>query len=115
MRASPGSAGLKAVDKDTTAGVLFGIGAYGLWGLLPLYFFVLAPAGAVEIVANRVVWSLLFCTLLITITRSCPDSSRIVNLLPTRSLPVRSRESSRTTSWPPAKPISPAGSPADAA
>jgi chloramphenicol-sensitive protein RarD len=61
---------LKAVDKDTTAGVLFGIGAYGLWGLLPLYFFVLAPAGAVEIVANRVVWSLLFCTLLITITRS---------------------------------------------
>lgn len=62
--------GLKAVDKETTAGVLFGVGAYGLWGLLPLYFFVLAPAGAVEIVANRVVWSLLFCTLLITVTRS---------------------------------------------
>lgn len=62
--------GLKAVDKETTAGILFGIGAYGLWGLMPLYFFVLAPAGAVEIVANRVVWSLLFCILLITITRS---------------------------------------------
>jgi chloramphenicol-sensitive protein RarD len=58
------------VDKDTTAGVLFGIGAYGLWGLLPLYFYVLAPTGAVEIVANRVVWSLLFCVLLITVTRS---------------------------------------------
>jgi chloramphenicol-sensitive protein RarD len=58
------------VDKETTAGVLFGIGAYGLWGLLPLYFFVLQPAGAIEIVANRVVWSLLFCTLLITVTRS---------------------------------------------
>jgi chloramphenicol-sensitive protein RarD len=62
--------GLKAVDKETTAGVLFGIGAYGLWGLLPLYFFVLQPAGAVEIVANRVVWSLLFCALLITVTRA---------------------------------------------
>jgi chloramphenicol-sensitive protein RarD len=62
--------GLKAVDKETTAGVLFGIGAYGLWGLLPLYFFVLQPASAVEIVANRVVWSLLFCTLLITVTRT---------------------------------------------
>ncbi|MBO1269109.1 EamA family transporter RarD [Arthrobacter cavernae] len=60
----------KAVDKETTTGVLFGIGAYGLWGLLPLYFLVLAPAGAVEIVANRVVWSLLFCALLITIARS---------------------------------------------
>ena len=66
--ARPG--GLKAVDKETTAGVLFGIGAYGLWGLLPLYFFVLQPAGAVEIVANRVVWSLLFCALLITVTRT---------------------------------------------
>ncbi|MDF9751196.1 EamA family transporter RarD [Arthrobacter sp. ES3-54] len=63
-------AGPAPVDKDTTAGILFGIGAYGLWGLLPLYFFVLAPAGAVEIVANRVVWSLIFCTLLITVTRS---------------------------------------------
>jgi chloramphenicol-sensitive protein RarD len=58
------------VDKETTAGILFGIGAYGLWGLLPLYFFVLMPAGAVEIVANRVVWSLVFCALLITVTRS---------------------------------------------
>ncbi|QHK22264.1 EamA family transporter RarD [Pseudarthrobacter psychrotolerans] len=58
------------MDKETTAGVLFGFGAYGLWGLLPLYFFALMPAGAVEIVANRVVWSLLFCVFLITVTRS---------------------------------------------
>ncbi|MFF1250883.1 EamA family transporter RarD [Pseudarthrobacter sp. NPDC058329] len=66
----------KSVDKETTAGVLFGIGAYGLWGLLPLYFFVLMPAGAVEIVANRVVWSLLFCALLITVTRSWSSLAR---------------------------------------
>lgn len=66
----PKAVGPKAVDKETTAGILFGIGAYGLWGLLPLYFFVLMPAGAVEIVANRVVWSLVFCALLITATRS---------------------------------------------
>jgi chloramphenicol-sensitive protein RarD len=58
------------VDKETTAGLVFGFGAYGLWGLLPLYFFALLPAGAVEIVANRVVWSLLFCAALITVTRS---------------------------------------------
>ncbi|HSL36822.1 MAG TPA: EamA family transporter RarD, partial [Arthrobacter sp.] len=63
-------AALKAVDTDTTAGIIFGIGAYGLWGLMLLYFFLLQPAGAVEIVANRVLWSLLFCALLITITRS---------------------------------------------
>ncbi|MGO4186237.1 EamA family transporter RarD [Pseudarthrobacter sp. TAF60_1] len=64
--------GPKAVDKETTAGILFGFGAYGLWGLLPLYFIALLPAGPVEIVANRVVWSLLFCAVLITVTRAWP-------------------------------------------
>ncbi|MGP0221728.1 EamA family transporter RarD [Paenarthrobacter sp. NCHU4564] len=63
------TSGGKPVRSETT-GILFGIGAYGLWGLLPIYFFVLQPAGAVEIVANRVVWSLLFCALLITVTRT---------------------------------------------
>ncbi|NWL13756.1 EamA family transporter RarD [Paenarthrobacter nitroguajacolicus] len=62
--------GSKPVRSESTAGILFGIGAYGLWGLLPLYFFVLMPASAIEIVANRIVWSLLFCALLITITRA---------------------------------------------
>ncbi|WP_458108886.1 EamA family transporter RarD [Arthrobacter sp. R3-55] len=65
-----GIPGSKPVRSESTAGILFGIGAYGLWGLLPLYFFVLMPASAVEIVANRVVWSLIFCALLITITRA---------------------------------------------
>ena len=68
--AATAQAGPKAVDKETPAGVLFGFGAYGLWGLLPLYFFALLPASAVEIVSNRVVWSLIFCVLLITVTRS---------------------------------------------
>lgn len=65
-----GKRGSKPVRSESTAGILFGIGAYGLWGLLPLYFFVLMPASAIEIVANRIVWSLLFCALLITITRA---------------------------------------------
>ncbi len=55
---------------ENSVGVLFGIGAYGLWGLLPLYFLVLAPADPVEIVANRVLWSLIFCALLLTVLRS---------------------------------------------
>ncbi|VXC68988.1 Protein RarD [Arthrobacter sp. 9V] len=66
---SPKSGG-KPVRSESTAGILFGIGAYGLWGLLPLYFFILMPASALEIVANRIVWSLIFCALLITITRA---------------------------------------------
>lgn len=50
----------------------YGISAYGLWGLLPLYFVLLSPAGSIEIVANRVLWSLLFCVLLVTVTKAWP-------------------------------------------
>lgn len=54
----------------TTAGLLYGIGAYGLWGLLPLYFVTLAPAGPVEIVADRVIFSLVVCLVLVAVTRA---------------------------------------------
>jgi chloramphenicol-sensitive protein RarD len=40
------------------AGVLFGIAAYGLWGLFPLYFKLLDPATPLEILAQRIVWTL---------------------------------------------------------
>lgn len=39
-------------------GLIFGIGAYGLWGLFPLYWPLLEPAGAMEILACRMLWSL---------------------------------------------------------
>ena len=51
-------------------GLLFGGFAYGLWGVLPLYFLLLAPSGAFEIVAWRVLFSLVFCALIITLTRT---------------------------------------------
>jgi chloramphenicol-sensitive protein RarD len=51
------------------SGVLSAVLAYGLWGILPLYFLLLQPAGAVEIVAWRILFSLVFCALLITVTR----------------------------------------------
>ena len=53
----------------TGVGLAFAIGAYGLWGFLPLYFTTLAPAGPIEIVAWRVVLSLVFCAILLTVTR----------------------------------------------
>lgn len=52
-----------------TTGALYAISAYLLWGLLPLYFLLLAPTGAWELVAWRVVLSLVFCLILLTITR----------------------------------------------
>ena len=47
-----------------------GLGAYGLWGVFPLYFTVLDPAGPVEILLHRVVWTLLVCAVLLSVTRS---------------------------------------------
>ncbi|GHG56870.1 protein RarD [Sinomonas cellulolyticus] len=62
--------GQRATRSPATSGLLYGIGAYGLWGLLPLYFLTLAPAGPVEIVAGRVLFSLVVCFALIAATRA---------------------------------------------
>lgn len=40
-------------------GFLLGAAAYAMWGLFPLYWPLLQPAGALEILAHRVSWSLL--------------------------------------------------------
>ena len=56
-------------QKKTGVGLAFAASAYILWGFLPLYFSTLAPAGAIEIVAWRVVLSLVFCAALLTVTR----------------------------------------------
>lgn len=52
------------------SGLAYAISAYGLWGFLPIYFIALAPTGPVEIVAWRILLSLVFCALLIAVTRS---------------------------------------------
>jgi chloramphenicol-sensitive protein RarD len=44
---------------DRRAGVLYGLSAYLLWGLFPLFFPLLKPAGSIEILAHRIVWSLI--------------------------------------------------------
>jgi chloramphenicol-sensitive protein RarD len=51
-------------------GLAFAIGAYAVWGLFPLYFAALLPSNPFEVVVYRVIFSLLFCLLLITVTRS---------------------------------------------
>lgn len=54
-------------------GLPLGIGAYLLWGGMPLFFPLLQPAGAVEIVAHRIVWSLLFCLIALAAMRQLGD------------------------------------------
>ena len=52
-----------------TAGTLYTIGAYLLWGVFPLYFIVLAPTGPFEVVAWRLLLTLVFCVVLLAVTR----------------------------------------------
>ncbi|MFF4021083.1 EamA family transporter RarD [Streptomyces sp. NPDC001843] len=45
---------------ERRTGLLNGFAAYGMWGLVPLFWPLLKPAGAAEILAHRMVWSLAF-------------------------------------------------------
>jgi chloramphenicol-sensitive protein RarD len=50
-------------------GYLYGIAAYTCWGFFPLYFKILRPAGALEILAHRVIWSVVAVGLLLLALR----------------------------------------------
>lgn len=54
-------------------GVLYGVGAYGLWGIFPLYFRLLDRSGATEVVVHRVLWSLVVCLGVVAATRGWQD------------------------------------------
>ncbi|MCU1471593.1 MAG: rarD [Glaciihabitans sp.] len=64
-------------------GILLAILAYGIWGFLPLFFLLLAPANAIEIVGWRVLFSLVLCAILISVTRAW---GRLSGLLRDRSV-----------------------------
>ncbi len=54
-------------------GLLLGLAAYFLWGVLPIYFKALGHVRPTEIVAHRVLWSLLFLGALVMIWRRLPQ------------------------------------------
>lgn len=47
------------------SGLIAGVGAYVMWGLVPLYWPLLKPASAMEILSHRVVWSLVFLLIIV--------------------------------------------------
>jgi len=50
-------------------GYLYGFGAYALWGFFPIYFKLLRPSSPFEILAQRILWSLVFVALILTALR----------------------------------------------
>ena len=72
------AASLAKRDRDIRRGFLYGIAAYGLWGVLPIYFKAIAGIAAVDIVAHRVLWSLPFLALLLFASRGWGEVARAI-------------------------------------
>lgn len=50
-------------------GLVYGFSAYILWGLFPLYWPLLKPASALEIVSHRAAWTSIFCLIVLAFQR----------------------------------------------
>jgi chloramphenicol-sensitive protein RarD len=79
----------RALSVDTEgsrAGLLYGLAAYGLWGVLPLYFAALTAVRPLELLAHRITWSVLFLAFLLTGWRRWPELVRALSQPGTRRL-----------------------------
>ncbi|WP_316526659.1 EamA family transporter RarD [Kitasatospora brasiliensis] len=56
-------------QQDSGRGLWYGVAAYGIWGLFPLFWPLLEPSAADDILANRMVWSLVAVVLLLIAQR----------------------------------------------
>lgn len=63
---------------DSRRGLVLGAAAYILWGTFPLYWTLLEPGGAVEILAHRIVWSLLTMVVILVLWHRVPQLTALV-------------------------------------
>ena len=59
-----------AAARSHRTGLLFGLLAYGLWGVFPLYFALLDAVSPLEVVAHRIIWTLVLLVIIITVART---------------------------------------------
>jgi chloramphenicol-sensitive protein RarD len=57
-------------DRRWRAGLAYGVAAYALWGVMPIYFKQIASVASLDIVAHRIIWSLLVLAVLLTVSRA---------------------------------------------
>jgi len=76
-----------ASDQHPRTGFILGLLAYGLWGVLPIYFKKIEGLPALDIVAHRIIWSLPFLAILILLSkgwfkvREAISSRRVIGIL----------------------------------
>lgn len=59
-----------ATHRRAQAGLLYGLAAYGLWGVMPIYFKWLQAVPSIDIVAHRIAWSLIVLIILVTVVKA---------------------------------------------
>ena len=64
--------------RSSRTGLLFGTGAYLLWGIFPLYFPLLSPSSPIEILAHRVIWSAVTMMIILVVVRPGQTLRKIV-------------------------------------
>jgi chloramphenicol-sensitive protein RarD len=80
---TPASTVVSTLDRG---GLLLGVGAYACWGILPIYFRTLKSVGPVVIVAQRILWSVVVLTILLTALRGWPAVRRALRQRRTTAL-----------------------------
>ncbi|HYE45978.1 MAG TPA: EamA family transporter RarD [Caulobacter sp.] len=67
-------------SKEGRRALFAGLGAYGIWGFLPLYFHLLGSlgVGTDEMIAHRTLWSVFWALGLVWLSRQVPDVRRVL-------------------------------------
>ncbi|HET8802852.1 MAG TPA: EamA family transporter RarD [Marinobacter sp.] len=63
---------MKTTTPEATKGVLYGLGAYTVWGCFPLYFALFAGVPSYEVLIHRVIWSCVFLAVVVTLLKRWP-------------------------------------------
>jgi chloramphenicol-sensitive protein RarD len=64
--------------KTNRLGVAYGVGAYVIWGSLPVYWRWLERATAYEILANRGIWSLMVCLIFLAFKKQLISTFKLI-------------------------------------
>ena len=65
-----------ATEKDVRDGLIAGLIAYTLWGILPVYFKLVGSVSSTEVLLHRIIWAIPFGALIIHLRRQWPDVAK---------------------------------------
>ena len=77
MTAYGASRQVETPEQRARNGVIAGLVAYFMWGVLPVYFKLVAEVTSMEVLAHRIVWAVPFGAMIIAARHQGPDDLEI--------------------------------------